>query len=122
MCELPGGQSFHFNFKNLQQKKKKKKHLRRTFLVKSETETNVSLYKRLNEAKRCVQGYITVVELKFMCPTHNEAKQIAMSEFGARKVYFMSQAKRMGSSCSIDANSLMVFKEEFLKENFVNVG
>ena len=59
---------------------------------------------------------------KFMCPTHSEAKQIAMSEFGARKVYFMSQAKRMGSSCSKDANSLMVFKEEFLKENFVNVG
>ena len=93
-----------------------------TFLVKSETETNVSLYKRPNQAKWFVQGYITVVESKFMCPTHSKANQIEMSEFGARKVYFMSQARRMGSSCSKDANSLMVFKEEFLKENFVNVG
>ena len=93
-----------------------------TFLVKSETETNVSLYKRPNQAKWFVQGYITVVESKFMCPTHSKANQTEMSEFGARKVYFMSQARRMGSSCSKDANSLMVLKEEFLKENFVNVG
>ena len=52
-----------------------------------------------------------VVEPKFMCPTHSEAKQIKTLEFGAERGLLQGRARRTGSSCSKDLNSLIVFRE-----------
>ena len=54
-----------------------------------------------------------VTELKFMCPTHSEAKQTETSQFGAEKDFLQGQAKRPGGFCSKSPNSVMVFGEKF---------
>ena len=42
---------------------------------------------------------ISATELNFMCPTHSEAKQTKMSEFGAQKGLLQGHARRMGGLC-----------------------
>ena len=49
-----------------------------------------------------------------LCPMHSEAKQTKMLEFGAEKVLFQGQARRMGGSCSKPPNFPVVFREKFL--------
>ena len=41
-----------------------------------------------------------VIECKFVCLMHSEAKQTKRSEFGAVKDLLQGQARRMGDSCS----------------------
>ena len=49
-----------------------------------------------------LQAAAFVTEQKLVFPTHNEAKQTEMSEFGAEKILLKGQARRMGGSCSKD--------------------
>ena len=60
----------------------------------------------------------SVVKPKFLCLAHSEAKQTEMSEFGAKKGLLQGQARRTGGSYLKDLNSLMGFREEFLKATF----
>ena len=60
----------------------------------------------------------SVVEPKFMCLTHSEAKQAETSESGGEKGLLQGQARRMGSSCSKSPNSQRVLREEFLSAKF----
>ena len=50
-----------------------------------------------------------------MCEIHSEAKQSEMLEFEAQTGLLQDQVRRSGGSHSRDLNSLMDFKEEFLK-------
>ena len=59
-----------------------------------------------------------IVEPKFVCLTHSEAKQTKTSEYRAEKVLLQGQARRMDGSCLKDLNSPMVFGKEFLKAKF----
>ena len=54
----------------------------------------------------------TVVEPKFVCATHNDAKQTKTLKFRVRNVYFQGHARKMDGSCSKDPNSPMNFREE----------
>ena len=62
--------------------------------------------------------YTSVTEHKFMCPTHSEAKQTEMSEFGTEKGLLQDQARKMSGLCPQTPNSPVVFGEEFLKAKF----
>ena len=55
----------------------------------------------------------SVVKPKIMCGAHSEAKQTEMPEFGVQKGLLQIQARRTGSLCSKDLNSLMAFREGF---------
>ena len=61
-------------------------------------------------------GY--VIELKFMCPKHSEAKQTKTLEFGSEKGLLKDQAKQTGGSCSKYLKSLMIFREDSFLEFF----
>ena len=54
-----------------------------------------------------------------MCLMHSEAKQTETLEFGAMNGLFQGPDKEYGCSYSKDLNSPKVFKEEFLRANFV---
>ena len=59
-----------------------------------------------------------VTDHKFVRWMHSEAKQAKTLKFGAEKCLLQGQARRTGGSCSKDPNSLIVFREEFLKATF----
>ena len=42
---------------------------------------------------------LMVTEHKFVCPTHSEAKQTKMSEFGTEKGLLQGHARRTGGLC-----------------------
>ena len=69
-----------------------------------------------------VLAYLTkvithVTEHKVLCLTHSEAKQKDMSEFGAEKGLFQSQARRMERLIpSKSPNFLQGFSKAFLKQ------
>ena len=61
-----------------------------------------------------------VIERKFVCPTHSEAKQTQMLELGAEKGLLQGHARRTGCSCSKKKkkktlNSPKGFTKAFLK-------
>ena len=53
------------------------------------------------------KSYTTLVDHKFMCPKHSEAKRKETSEFGAGKGLLQDQARRTGDSCSKTPDSSM---------------
>ena len=57
-----------------------------------------------------------VIESKFMCLVHSEAKQTETLEFGGKKGLFQGQASMCGS-CSKDPNSLMFSGRSFYRQN-----
>ena len=59
---------------------------------------------------------IRVIEPKFVCLMHSEAKQTETSEFGAEKGLLQGHAKKTGALCSKYPNSPMVSGEEFLRQ------
>ena len=62
------------------------------------------------------------VEPKFICPTHSEAKQTKMSEFGAEEDLLQGKTRRTGCSCSEGPDELScgfhgrVFKDSIWAE------
>ena len=62
-------------------------------------------------------GLPAVVKPKFVCLTHSEAKQ-PKSQRLEQKGLLRGQAKRTGGWCSKNPNSLMAFREDFLKAKF----
>ena len=56
----------------------------------------------------------SVTKPKLICQAHSEPKQCEMSEFGAEKGLLQGQARGMGSLCSKDLNSPMVFRKGFI--------
>lgn len=59
----------------------------------------------------------SVIEPKFMCPMHSEAKQMKMLVFEAEEDLLQGRARKTGSLCLEDLNLLMVWEAGFYRQH-----